>query len=121
MFVPHHTVDEQPKQKAKERLLFTQKKEKTTTRMQPFLRGRQIAYMISEYLRVTGAHEAVLHYSDLFRVALHGDDIQDFDTRWDEVLLSVSEVPNESILERLYKMRIRESDLLTTVSGMHEQ
>ena len=48
-----------------------------------FLRGRQIAYMIYEYFRVTGAHEAVLDYSDLFSITFHGDDIQDFDSRWD--------------------------------------
>ena len=47
--------------------------------------GRQIAFMIYEYFRVTGAHEAVLDYSDLFRIALHGDDIQDFGTRWDVI------------------------------------
>ena len=45
-----------------------------------FLRGRQIAFMIYEYFRVTGAQEAVLDYSDLFRITLHGDDVQDFDT-----------------------------------------
>ena len=33
-----------------------------------FLRGRQIAFMICEYFRVTVAHEAVLDYSHLFRV-----------------------------------------------------
>ena len=59
------------------------------------LRGRHIAFMICEYFRVTGAHEAVRGYSDLFRITLHGDDIRIFDTRWDEVSLSISEVPNE--------------------------
>ena len=49
--------------------------------------------MIYEYFRVTGAQEAVLDYSDLFRITLHGDDVQDFDTRW-EVLQSDSQVPN---------------------------
>ena len=35
-----------------------------------------------------------LDYSDLFSIASHGDDIQDFETRWDEFfLVSVSEVP----------------------------
>ena len=38
--------------------------------------------MIYEYFRVTGTHAAVLDYSDLFRITLHGDDIQGFDTRW---------------------------------------
>ena len=41
------------------------------------------AFMICEHFRATGAHEAVLDYSDLFRITLHGDDVQDFDTIWD--------------------------------------
>ena len=41
--------------------------------------------------------------------------IKDFDTRWDEVLLSVSKIPSDDILESLYKLRIRESAQLKTV------
>ena len=50
-----------------------------------FLRGRQMAYMIYEYFWVTGAHEAVLDYTELFSITLDGDDIQDFDVSWDQV------------------------------------
>ena len=52
-----------------------------------FLRERQIASMIYDYFRVTGAHDTVLDYADLFSVILHDDNVQEFDTRWDEVLL----------------------------------
>ena len=38
-----------------------------------------------------------------------------------EVLLSISKVPNDKILESLYKIRIRESDQLKTVLTMYEQ
>ena len=31
-----------------------------------FLRGRQIAYLIDEYLWVTGANDSVENYADLF-------------------------------------------------------
>ena len=31
-----------------------------------FLRGSQIAFMIYDYFRVTGAHDTVLDYADLF-------------------------------------------------------
>ena len=48
--------------------------------------------MIYEYFRETGAHEAVLDRTDLFSNSLPGDDIQDFDTRWDEFLLSITGV-----------------------------
>ena len=46
--------------------------------------------------------------------------IQEFDTRWDEVLLSMSKVPSDDILERLYKLRIRESAQLKTVLDLYD-
>ena len=33
-----------------------------------FLRGRQIAYLIYEYFRVTGANDSVENYADLFTI-----------------------------------------------------
>ena len=64
------------------------------------LRGIQIAHMIYEYFRATGAHEAVQGLSDLFTVRLQNDDVQDFDVRWDQGLFSAM------ILEGLYKSKI---------------
>ena len=84
------------------------------------LRGRQIAFMIYNYFRVTGAHNAVLDYADLFSVTLHDDNIQEFDTRWDEVLLSMSKIPSDDILESLLKLRIRESAQLNTVQELYD-
>ena len=52
-----------------------------------FVRGRQIAYIIYDYFRVTGAHDTVLDCADLFSIGLRNDDVQEFDTRWDEILL----------------------------------
>ena len=46
-----------------------------------FLRGRQIALMIYDYFWVSGAHDTVLDYADLFSVTLHDDNIQEFGTR----------------------------------------
>ena len=78
-----------------------------------FLRGRQIAYMI--YDSATGAHDTVLDYADLLSFTLRSDDVQEFDTRWDEILLSVAKIPPDDILESLYKLSIREFDQLKTV------
>ena len=50
-----------------------------------FLRGRQIAYLISEYFRVTGANDSVENYADLFSIVLRNDDIQEFDSKWDGI------------------------------------
>ena len=80
-----------------------------------FLRGRQIACMIYVYFRVTGAHDTVLNFADLFTITLRNDDVQEFDTRWGDILLSLSKIPSDDVLESLYKLRIRESDQLKTV------
>ena len=40
-----------------------------------FLRGRQIAYMIYDCFRVTGAHDTVLDCADLFSITLRDDDV----------------------------------------------
>ena len=51
--------------------------------------------------------------TDLFRINLHCNAVQEFDTRWDDVLLSTGEVPNDSIFESWDKMRRGESDQLS--------
>ena len=63
-----------------------------------FLRGRQIAYMIYDYFRVTGAHDTVLDNADLFPFTLRNDDVQDFDMRWDEILFSMTKIPPDDLL-----------------------
>ena len=80
-----------------------------------FLRGRQIAYLIYDYFRVTGIHDSVENFADLFTISLRNDDIQEFDSKWDGILLSMTKIPPDDILEGLYKLRIRESDKLKTV------
>ena len=80
-----------------------------------FLRGRQIAFMIYDNFRLNGAHDTVLDYADSFSVILHDNNVQEFDTRWDEVLQSMSKISSDDVLESLYKLRIRESDQLKNV------
>ena len=87
----------------------------------PFLRGRQTAFMIYDYFRVTSARDTVLDYADLFSVTLRNDGVQEFDTRWDEILLSMTKVPSDDLLESLYKLRIRESEQLKTILEIHQK
>ena len=70
-----------------------------------FRRGRQIA---------------VENYTDLFTIVLRNDDIQEFDSKWDGILLSMTKIPHDDILEGLYKLRIRESEKLKTVLELYD-
>ena len=93
--------------------------EQKAQKQDPFLRGRQIAYLIYEYFRVTGANGSVENYADLFTIGLRNDDIQEFDSKWDGILLSMTKIPPDDILEGLYKLRIRESEKLKTVLELY--
>ena len=76
--------------------------------------------MIHDYFRVTGAHATVIEYGYFFSVTLHDDNIQEFHSRLDEVLQSMSKIPSDDILESLCKLRIRESAQLKTVLDLYD-
>ena len=70
--------------------------------------------------RVTGSHDSVENYADLFTISLRNDDIQEFDSKWDGMLLSMTKIPPDDILEGLYKLRKRESEKLKTVLELYD-
>ena len=69
-----------------------------------------MARVIYEHFWLTGTHETILDFSDLMEGTSRGDDVQGF---WYET--STHEVLSDNILESLYNMQIRESDLIKTV------
>ena len=54
--------------------------------------------MIYDYFRDTGAHDTVLDYADFFSITLRDDNVQEFDARWDEMLLSMTKILSDDIL-----------------------
>ena len=76
--------------------------------------------MIYDHFRVTGSHDSVEDYTDLFTIVPRNDDIQEFDSKWDGILLSLTKIPHDDILEGLYKLRIRESEKLKTVLELYD-
>ena len=65
-----------------------------------FLRGKEVAYMIYEYFRVTGANDSVENYADLFNISLRNDDTQESDSKWDD-FFTLTKIPPDDILEGL--------------------
>ena len=85
-----------------------------------FWRGRQIAYMISEHVRATGAYDAVQGLSDE-DLRFPNDDVEDFDVWCDQALLSASETPTEIVLEGLHQSKLQDSVQLQTVLALYDQ
>ena len=67
-----------------------------------FLRGRQITYLIYEYFRPTGSDDEIQGLLKWISIKLENDDIQDFDLRWEQVLLLTSDPPSDKVTEGLY-------------------
>ena len=69
---------------------------------------------------LTGANDSVENYADLFTISLRNDDFQELDSKWDGILLSMTKIPSDEILEGLYKLRIRESEKLKTALELYD-
>ena len=50
------------------------------------------------------------NYTDLFTISLRNDGVREFDSMWNGILLSMTKIPHDDILDGLYKLRIRESE-----------
>ena len=84
-----------------------------------FLRGRQIAYLIYEYFRVTGADDSVWELCRPLYICYSKWWYSGIRFEMDEILLSMMQIPSDDILEGLYKLRIRESEKLKTVLELY--
>ena len=93
--------------------------EQRAQKQDSLLSGRQIAYLIYDQFRVTGTHDFVENYTDLFTIVLRNDNIQEFDSKLDGILLSMTKIPPDDILEGLYTSRKRESGKLKTVLELY--
>ena len=81
--------------------------------------------------RIASALNKIIHNSHFKRrisleeqkaysLCLRNDDIQEFDSKWDGILLSMTKIPQDDILEGLYKLRIRESEKLKTELELYD-
>ena len=78
-------------------------------------------YLIYEYFRPNGSFDEVQGLSGLFSINLVNDDIQDFDLRWEQLLLLTSDPPSDKDLEGLYVPKLQESFQAQTIMALHNQ
>ena len=93
--------------------------EQKAQKVDRFLRGRQIAYLIYEQFRVGPiilSKTTVTCSLLLFEMTIFRNSIQS----GDGILLSMTKIPLDDILEGLYKLRIRESDKVKTVLELYD-
>ena len=55
--------------------------------------------MICDCCKLSGDNEAILVFRELSKVQLKNDNVQVFDTKWDQVFSAVADRPTDIILE----------------------
>ena len=60
---------------------------------------RKTAWMVFEHFKISATDGAVLPISDLLKVELKGDNMQPFDTKWDETVIVMQKQADEELLE----------------------
>ena len=114
-----------PQHWTKSSIILISKEESVWRNKMP--RSRTVAFVTERLLTWStitsgslGIHDSVENYADLFTISLQNDDIQEFNSKWDGILLSMTKIPPDDILEGLYKLRIRESEKLKTVLEVYD-
>ena len=69
--------------------------------------------------RSLGTDDSVENYTNLFTIVVRYDDLQEFVSKWDGILSSMTEIPPNDIMEGLYKLGIPKSANLKTVWMKH--
>ena len=82
---------------------------------------RRLLHIVYDYLKINGTREALLDFNDLLSDQLKNDNVQGFDTKWDEVLLSMTEVPDEDTLEKVYKKQVHHSEDLKPLMALYQR
>ena len=73
-----------------------------------FLRGRQIRLPDLRVLLGHWSHDSVEKYADLFTIALQNDDIQEFDSKWNGILLSMTKIPSDEIRPVFISLKLKQ-------------
>ena len=74
-----------------------------STILRNILKGRQIAWLIYKNCKIGGESEAILDLSKLMKLQFRKDNVQSFDTKWDEILSVVIERGADKLLDSLYR------------------
>ena len=70
---------------------------RSCTKEKRFLKGRQVAWMIYDYFKVSDTDESVLDRNEVLNVELRNDNIESFHMRWDETIIAMMKLPDEGL------------------------
>ena len=70
------------------------------------MKERQILHMVYQHYPISETEGAVLDFRDLMDVKLRGDDLRRFLNDWGLTLAGMKSVPEDTILESMFRVQI---------------
>ena len=85
--------------------------ERTQTKDNPVnvLSGRQIAYRIFEHFSLPAASKEQLDVNHLYTLELKNDNLKQFSSRWDEIIIQLPVEPSDVWVEPMYRKQLEKS------------
>jgi len=83
--------------------------------------GRQVVFMMHDFFRITEVDSAMQDWDELIHVELKGDNLQQFYNDWDTACLNVRDLPDERIMETLYRKQLSKSESFKNTFALYNQ
>ena len=77
-----------------------------------YMRGRQLLLVIYQHYSISEAEGYVVEFRDLMAVTVQGGDLKSFLTEWDVIMAGIRKVPDEDILESMFRKQVEKHPLL---------
>ena len=71
--------------------------------------GRQIAYRIFEHFTLPAASKEQLDVNHIFNLELKNDNLKQFNSKWDEIIIQLPEEPADNWIEPMYRKQLEKS------------
>lgn len=76
------------------------------------LSGREIAWYVKDFFRLSAEHGAVLVFRDLVEVALRNNNFKQYMLDWESITTRINKLPTSDILEELFLRELEKTDQL---------
>ena len=73
-----------------------------------------------EHFKISDTDGTVLDISDIMKIELRSDNVQTFDTKWDDTIV-MQKQPDEELLDNLYTRQLETSDQIRQLVAMYIQ
>ena len=98
-----------------------QVKETEYSKRGEMLTGRQITWLLYDYFKISDTDGAMLEWDAIMQVELKADNLAQFESDWETTLLNINGMPEEKILESVFRKQLMKSEQLKNAMALHDQ